>query len=284
MMSQRAAHGDDWIREFGGIDLNQPAQPGYAAAAPAFPHMQHAQAPAPMYTGFQHGFGASPMAMQPMQVFPNVTSVFQGPTNVHFHTRAEDAVEIPAHMFEELESILQHGGDNDVDAQQSQDEEATLIESSDFNLAFSGNDQEFEASMAEWMAEHGETTAATPPTAEEWIQIDQELESAADLHDGRDLVTDAEVIEKPEDHKQIELAQAAASILGAVDGNQTEKFKNSVFLQVMRRIANHEVVASGSDLVDAQTGVSIITGGAEGAPSGEEQTADGSGKGKENAS
>jgi hypothetical protein len=57
--------------------------------------------------------------------------------------------------------------------------------------------------------------------------------------------------------EEAELVKSALRILDSVADNETDKFKNSSFLDLMRRIANKEIVVRGEDLVDAETGESF---------------------------
>lgn len=91
---------------------------------------------------------------------------------------------------------------------------------------------DFEAEEAKWMMEHGPSTEA----------ITQE---ATDIADEQDLA------KKRMDH---DLARAAGDILSAVSGYKNEKFQKSSFLQLMQRIADHEVVVDEKSFVDAETG------------------------------
>lgn len=131
-------------------------------------------------------------------------------------------------------------------------------------------DREFIEAQDEWMAEHGpkaETRTVQPPTLEEMAVIDADLEILAQELEENQAVQDAGVVseETPmaEDLRRHrdddDLARAAVDILNSVAGNESEKFKNSNFFQLMRRIGNKEIVVEGPNLIDAVTGETIVS-------------------------
>lgn len=138
----------------------------------------------------------------------------------------------------------------DAAARSSQEDQA-------FNDAFKAfDDCEFQHEMAQWMAEHGPGEAAH--ANQDVQQLAEDLETR--LTAGDTSVPLQEREEGDELAQQHELAKAAQSILDTVAGNENPKFKKSVFMSTMRRIAAYEVVAKDYDLVDAKTGDSIVTG------------------------
>jgi len=120
-----------------------------------------------------------------------------------------------------------------------------------FNKAFGDYDEaEFKNELADW-AQDGEELKVEQ-TAQQDLQ-----------HDGPRAAEElAEKPLEPSDTRHIrkdeELAQAALSILSSVSGNESEKFKNSNFLGLMRRIGNREVVVEGPNLVNAETGEALV--------------------------
>lgn len=116
--------------------------------------------------------------------------------------------------------------------------------------------QEFEAAEAEWMAQHGPTaennTRVGPPTDEEMVAIDADLENLAQEQENKE---EAEARRREGNE---ELAKAANAILTSVADNQSEKFQKSSFLDLMRRIGNREVEVDGDKLVDVATGEQVI--------------------------
>ncbi|KAM7224052.1 hypothetical protein V8F06_000525 [Rhypophila decipiens] len=97
-------------------------------------------------------------------------------------------------------------------------------------------DKEFEQAQAEWMAKHG-------PTAEAARENETKTETQA--------------LKKRFEDEQ--LARAAVDIVSSVSDNASEKFQKSQFLELMRRIANKEVVVDGTNFVDAETGEGLDT-------------------------
>ncbi|KAL2016309.1 hypothetical protein VTK56DRAFT_3880 [Thermocarpiscus australiensis] len=110
-------------------------------------------------------------------------------------------------------------------------------------------DAEFEKEQDKWMAEHGPRAErggkAGPPTAEETAEIDANLEKLAQEQEKRES-DDA-------------LARAATDIVNSVADNQSDKFKNSRFFELMRRIGNREVAIEGDNFVDTNTGEKVNT-------------------------
>ncbi|KAL1880574.1 hypothetical protein VTK73DRAFT_5379 [Phialemonium thermophilum] len=143
-----------------------------------------------------------------------------------------------------------------------------------FSAAFGEYDEEdFNREVDAWITEHGSEQeqipqrAAEPPTAEEMAVIDANLEVLAQELEERRAAGDPEVLPQrgPEaearqaKQEQEDLIRAATDILASVSDNQTQKFKNSSFLHLMRRIQLSEVVVAGNDLVDSKTGKTIAS-------------------------
>ncbi|KAK0672008.1 putative PEX20 peroxisomal biogenesis factor 20 [Cercophora samala] len=108
-------------------------------------------------------------------------------------------------------------------------------------------EQEFEQEQAKWMAEHG--PQVLPPTDTEMAAINSEMERIADEQE-----------EHARRRENADLARAAEDILRAVSGNNSDKFKHSNFLELMRRIAASEIVVNEENFIDADTGEKIETG------------------------
>jgi hypothetical protein len=166
---------------------------------------------------------------------------------------------------------FQNPGMNTVAAQQQPQAavaQESAIDVEAFNRAFGEyDDANFEAELADWtekqkaantefaeaqdqwMAEHGPraepTAEVKPPTADEMEVIDANLEKLAQEQDKR--------------RSDDELARAAVDIVNSVADNTSEKFKNSRFFELMRRIGNREVVVEGDSFVNAATGETVIT-------------------------
>jgi hypothetical protein len=108
---------------------------------------------------------------------------------------------------------------------------------------------EFAEAQDRWMAEHGPRPEAAadvkPPTAAEMEVINADLENLAQEQDKR--------------RSDDELARAAVDIVNSVADNTSDKFKNSRFFELMRRIGNREVVVEGDSFVNAATGETVNT-------------------------
>lgn len=147
----------------------------------------------------------------------------------------------------------------------------------DFNAAFGAFDeQDFSREIDAWITEHGATQGQQqdqdqrpilPPTAQEMAVIDANLEAMAQELEARRAAGDPAVLPQrgPEAdarrarQEQEDLVRAASDILTSVSDNTSDKFKNSSFLDLMRRIQKEEIVVAGQDLVDAQTGETIVS-------------------------
>jgi len=56
--------------------------------------------------------------------------------------------------------------------------------------------------------------------------------------------------EVPVENTDTELARAAQQLVDSVSDNETDKFKNSKFLEFMRRLAAHELTVRDNELVE----------------------------------
>ncbi|OIW24389.1 hypothetical protein CONLIGDRAFT_96095 [Coniochaeta ligniaria NRRL 30616] len=137
------------------------------------------------------------------------------------------------------------------------------------------DDGEFQHELDNWMAEHGQTAERAQqqrpaePTMEEWAEIEANMERIADAADAAYIAERDAALQPAEDQEaareednkpeiQQELIRAATNILTSVANNASEKFKNSNFLELMRRIRDEEVTVVDNTLVDAETGAEII--------------------------
>ncbi|KAI0553142.1 hypothetical protein F4679DRAFT_532086 [Xylaria curta] len=98
-------------------------------------------------------------------------------------------------------------------------------------------DQEFENAMDDWMLQNGaenDDLAASLDTAEAEATVRETTE------------------EEPEgnEEQETELARAAQQLVDLLADNDTEKFKNSEFISLMRRIASRQLTVQGNDLVE----------------------------------
>lgn len=156
---------------------------------------------------------------------------------------------------------------------------AAAISAKAFDEAFAEfDDGEFQHELDSWMAVHG--TAAeraqqrpAKPTAEEWREIDADLKQIADAADAARAAgnyalqpRDEQEAAREEDNKlktEQELVRAATDILASVSDNTSTKFQQSTFLELMRRIRDHEVTVVNNSLVDLETGAEIATKGSD---------------------
>ncbi|RWA14799.1 hypothetical protein EKO27_g293 [Xylaria grammica] len=109
--------------------------------------------------------------------------------------------------------------------------------------------REFEDAMDEWMLQNG-------PGAEMSSQnkiIAQDVDTlTASPNTASAEPTAHDTPEKGSAENRDELARAAAQLVDSVADNDSEKFKNSEFLALMRRIASQELTVQGNDLVETR--------------------------------
>ncbi|KAI1203733.1 hypothetical protein F5X97DRAFT_281840 [Nemania serpens] len=110
-------------------------------------------------------------------------------------------------------------------------------------------DQEFEDAMNEWMAQNG-PEVETRTQGELGGQDDNSLaaELTAEVESTAREVLKEDSAEDQE--QETELARAAQQLVDSVADNDSEKFKNSEFLALMRRIASQQLTVQGNDLVE----------------------------------
>lgn len=139
---------------------------------------------------------------------------------------------------------MAYGAQNQSFATMQHNESALDVDA--FNKAFGDyDDTEFDAEIAKWAekeAPAGEQVAAVPVQQVEEVAEEQQQEEEV----------------APRRREDEELARAAISILGSVEKNNSEKFKNSNFFELMRRIGNKEVVVEGPNLVNSMTGETVV--------------------------
>ncbi|KAI8631102.1 hypothetical protein F5Y19DRAFT_425059 [Xylariaceae sp. FL1651] len=236
--------------------------PSHPAQLPAFASSQSYQQPA----GFTHNTGSSwvndfqRMNFSDAHARPVYNHHTQGPTVEQptlAHTYPHQAFQsfqpqpVAIHPIGHNFGASQVG--NDVRAQHQMDENLLTSE------AQARLDQEFEDLMNDWMIQNGPqadkgadelkshndtnqttspNTATSKPVAEETTK-----EDSAETQD-----TDTE------------LARAAQQLVDSVSDNGSDKFKNSEFLALMRRIASQQLTVQGNDLVEAPQPSSTETG------------------------
>ncbi|TGJ80126.1 hypothetical protein E0Z10_g8641 [Xylaria hypoxylon] len=109
-------------------------------------------------------------------------------------------------------------------------------------------EREFEDAMNEWMVQNGpgaEMSGQSDVNAQ-----DDNLTANPNLASTEPTVHD--MPEKDSAENRDELSRAAAQLVDSLADNDSEKFKNSDFLALMRRIASQELTVQGNDLVETQ--------------------------------
>jgi len=270
------AGGQAWVNQFAAMQLapdakahNNMAMPNQAMPSTMAPAMGMQQNPMAynsfggmgmgmggmgMGMGMQGGFG---MGLQQQQPHFGMTA------NAPAATATESSLDIEAfnRAFGEFD-------ENDFERELAQWNEEQNAAGKEQNAA----DQELQDAQDEWMAMHGPraeaqaATATQPPTAEEMAVIDKDLNELAEDLERRRIEGDPAVLptkgkeaetETRQRRHDDELAKAAVDILSSVANNTSEKFKNSSFFDLMRRIGNREIVVEGTNLVDAETGEKV---------------------------
>ncbi|AEO64215.1 96a7401f-8c0c-4626-b34c-f4e9083b33be [Thermothielavioides terrestris] len=222
----------EWVAEFASMQLG----PGTAGATAAMPSRVHPGPMPAMHPAMNPQPAPFPMPMPMANAAPSALLRMQNPA--------------------------MSAGTQQPQTELSQDGAAAAKEQEAFDLAFAAYDKDiFEREVAEWtekqklansefaeeqdkwMAKHGPRSEpparAQKPSADEMEVIDAKLEELAQEQDKRQAEDD--------------LARAALDIVNSVADNTSRKFKDSQFFALMRRIANHEVVVEGDDLVDVAT-------------------------------
>ncbi|KAK7931368.1 hypothetical protein PG985_002080 [Apiospora marii] len=100
------------------------------------------------------------------------------------------------------------------------------------------NDEEFDLALEEWMNSNHDTAL---------LDRAEVLNTAQ----ARAQEPEPEPIHNPQ--SETELARVAQQLVDSVASDESEKFRNSSFLSLMRRIAAKEVVIQDSNLVEAST-------------------------------
>ncbi|KAK4190826.1 putative PEX20 peroxisomal biogenesis factor 20 [Podospora australis] len=219
--------GHSWVNQFAGLQVGNAL-----ATPPASPSMGLASVAAPAMTGMGMGMGhfasapfgfTSQFAPSP---FAQAQMPFAAPATAQ--TEAPAAIEAHVETAEVRDAFEDLFGQYDAEAQAEKQATQEAYEA------------DFEQEQANWMAEHG--PQVQPPSTEEMAEIEEQMELNAAKQDT--------------DH---ELARAAGDILQAVSLNSSEKFKHSNFLELMRRIATHEVVINNDNFVDIKSGDVVNT-------------------------
>ncbi|KAI0010389.1 hypothetical protein F4779DRAFT_312592 [Xylariaceae sp. FL0662B] len=218
--------GSDWVSDFNRqMSLN--GQPSHAGANPALPMANFpTMAPGPMHPPFHFPF-AQMKESPPAHVSSPRVPWFPTP-------------ELPQSAPQEVQ------------------ETAPLVYPTDraaldrAALDRAALDAEFEREMDAWMAVHGpQAEVGSGAQVEESDTAEQATTAPAEAYqaDDQDTIPAAEQAEFQE-QSDTELARAAQQLVDSVSDNTSDKFKNSSFLALMRRIAAKELVVQGNDLVE----------------------------------
>ncbi|KAL2259794.1 hypothetical protein VTK26DRAFT_6396 [Humicola hyalothermophila] len=221
----------EWVKQFSSMQLGA----GSAGASTVIPAQAH---PAVMGPGMNPAMNLhhAPNFARPMLGSYGFANPGMNATMAQQQaagTTAQD--EAAALDFEAFERAFE-----EYEKMDAQDKAAESIEIRKIDKA------EFAAEQDKWMAEHGpRVDPKMPPSADEMEVIDATMEKIA----------------KEQDKKRAddELARAAVDIVNSVADNQSEKFKNSRFFELMRLIGNREVVVEGDSFVNATTGEKVKT-------------------------
>lgn len=98
----------------------------------------------------------------------------------------------------------------------------------------------FEEAMNEWVATQNDLEAVAGMQAAEAAEAEMAIKAAEEDTQDRPL-------------NSSELARAAQQLVDAVSDNNSEKFRKSNFVDLMRRIAAQEIVVENNSLVEANT-------------------------------
>lgn len=103
--------------------------------------------------------------------------------------------------------------------------------------------------MNEWMTQNGPEVETR--TQDELSGQDGNSLAANLAAEAESMAREALKEDSAEDREQeTELARAAQQLVDSVADNDSEKFKNSEFLALMRRIASQQLTVQGNDLVE----------------------------------
>lgn len=167
-------------------------------------------------------------------------------------------------------------------------QDVTLASTSEeaLDAAFAAYDDDFQAEMDQWMGAHGRPAERQERVNEEMMtdMFYEQKYNRMDHNPDWMPQNGPEAIQQRNLRDDYDLRQAALGILNVLGPNQDEKFQNSSFVNLMRRICTREVVLEGDGLVDAATGTAVNTSDKPEGPANEAQVEiDGSGKGKAKA-
>lgn len=246
----------DWVNDFRNMQLNnnhwERAQrnpqlssgPATAQAHPAYtaPTERAVLHPPPPYTNqFLNPYQAGPFLGAPQaQHGVQQTNVPRGPTMAPNEKQALD--DVFAELFADVDKANTVSETEFANDQTKADEE-------DARLRY---EQNFQEEMDQWMSVNGSS-------AEQEAQTKEGMKADAYFHPGFQNRSPGPHLTGEDQHNQdlqddYELRKAAQDIMQTLSTNKSEKFQNSIFIDLMNRICQKEVVLQGNDLFDTTTG------------------------------
>ncbi|KAK8069653.1 hypothetical protein PG994_006269 [Apiospora phragmitis] len=100
------------------------------------------------------------------------------------------------------------------------------------------NDEEFDLALEDWMNSNHDTGLLSRAEVLNPVPVEVQKPKSEPIHNPQN---------------ETELARVAQQLVDSVASDESEKFRNSSFLSLMRRIAAKEVVIQDSNLVEAST-------------------------------
>lgn len=280
----------DWVNDFRKMQLNNNQRehsqgnahlsggPAPSQVHPAYaPPIDHALHPLPTYANqFSNPYHAGPfLGGAQTQSGVQQTNTFQDPSMASSNQTRTD--EILAELFAEYEQAAETAGPETkpVDDQtKTVDDEARLR-----------YEQNFQEEMDQWMAVNGRSAEPEPQTtAPGMMEGDDLLEQMQHSGPHDPILQPQEPVDEEAQHQRnleddYQLRKAAQDIMTTLSTNQSEKFKNSTFIDLMNRICQKEVVLQGNDLFDTTTGT-VLGNNTTDTAEPPEQAHDPKGKGK----
>ncbi|KAI1338856.1 hypothetical protein F5Y15DRAFT_385578 [Xylariaceae sp. FL0016] len=230
--------GGSWVNDFQSMQLSQ--------GQPAPQNLQHT---VPGIPSFNSGLG-----VPARPYFPQYGPAYGGPNTQSYVNQQPVAFEQPSEQIDlEFDNAM-----NDWLRENGTEEEKAEIRRADFR---------------DGDASTGDLSTAQSVRTEEASRMEIDEVNA---HEGFPQINDEAITHtQPEFHEQTtdskpatadkqvdtELARAAQDLVDSVANNESEKFRSSKFLQMMRRIAAKEVAVHGNDLVETNPSASATSGG-----------------------
>ncbi|KAI5922897.1 hypothetical protein F4810DRAFT_671933 [Camillea tinctor] len=268
--------GGDWVNDFQrNLHLNETASP--SLHRPSVPHNSA------MRRGIHPSMGATYYPTPPMH--QHMPSTMMGPAggiaqqNGYLHSMPNEAINMQPHhgAVDMIDPLIQQQLDDEFTAamdewmRENGTSETTPAEASvgvvdgvptvqstysEYNVTHSATNPNAQAALAmedaklkQLHAEHAEMGPLGIDEAMLAHQSQLEQEASDQSHPA-----------KTQPQVDTELARAAQQLVDSVSDNDSEKFRNSSFLQMMRRIAAEEVTVRGNELVETSRAGSTDVG------------------------